>query len=321
MRYIALIVLLAALAACGSTTTTQQAAASMPGITCAGIHGDLATVVKDLKAGELEGQEAWVTDKHTGDLQILINDTSAANSSNAFNNEVQAFHFDASSYLSVNKPALAPGWQFTYTQVTDEINALAADCGLPTVQLTASQLAAQKAAQAKAAKARKAAAARAARIAAARRARAAAARAAQIAAEDTPISADLWADVIRNPDNYTGNIYTITGTVSQYNLDSNSLAEQPGDDAALVAEDYDGNQFVVEGTASVLGSAQPGEHVHRESDRGGRGGGGEHDLRRHQRGARLRRLDLHRHRLIDLTKGSQQTDGALLGAGSCLGVL
>ena len=117
------------------------------------------------------------------------------------------------------------------------------------------QVKAAAAAAAKAAAVKAAAAARAARIAARR---AAAARAAQLAAENTPISANLWSQVIRNPDNYTGNIYTITGTVTQYDINSNSLAQQAGDDA-LVAEDYDGNSFVVEGSQSTLGNVQVGQ--------------------------------------------------------------
>jgi hypothetical protein len=64
MGYSALVALAFALAACSSTTattTTQQAAASVPTITCAGIHSDLAAVVTDLKAGYTANQEAWAS--------------------------------------------------------------------------------------------------------------------------------------------------------------------------------------------------------------------------------------------------------------------
>jgi hypothetical protein len=98
--------------------------------------------------------------------------------------------------------------------------------------------------------------------AAAREKKAAAARAhaihlAIIARENTLISATLWDEVIRNPDNYEGDIYTISGTVAEYNINSNTLATQ--ESAALVAVDGNGNDFVVEAPASVLGNAQPGD--------------------------------------------------------------
>jgi hypothetical protein len=125
---------------------------------------------------------------------------------------------------------------------------------------TAQKAAAEK----KAAAAQKAAAA--ARAAAARKAaaekKAAAERAhaiheARIAAENTLISATKWDEVIRNPDAYIGDIFTISGTVAEYNLDSNSLATV--ENAAIVAVDANGNYFVVECDASKLGNVQPGQ--------------------------------------------------------------
>jgi hypothetical protein len=104
----------------------------------------------------------------------------------------------------------------------------------------------------KAAAEKKAAAAR---KAAARRA---AARAAKIAAENTPISSAQWGRVIRNPDNYIGDIYTISGTVAEYNLNSNTIATVAGNDA-LVATDANGNDFIVEADPSKLGNVQPGQ--------------------------------------------------------------
>jgi hypothetical protein len=74
---------------------------------------------------------------------------------------------------------------------------------------------------------------------------------------NTPISAAQWNAVIQNPDNYQGDIYTISGTVTEYNINSNTLATQ--ESAALVAEDSNGNYFVVEAPASVLGDVQPGD--------------------------------------------------------------
>jgi hypothetical protein len=109
-----------------------------------------------------------------------------------------------------------------------------------------------QAAQAQAAAARKAAAARAAAAA-----KAAAARAAKIAAENTPISANQWGRVIRDPSAYVGDIYTISGTVAEYNISSNTFATV--ENAALVATDANGNNFVVECDASKLGNVQPGQ--------------------------------------------------------------
>jgi len=124
-------------------------------------------------------------------------------------------------------------------------------------KLTPSQLAAQKAAQAEAAAARKAAATRAAEAAKAAAEKAAAASAAKIAAENTPISATMWGDVIRNPSAYVGDIYTISGTVAEYNINSNTFATV--ENAALVAVDANGNDFVVECDASKLANVQPGQ--------------------------------------------------------------
>jgi hypothetical protein len=88
-------------------------------------------------------------------------------------------------------------------------------------------------------------------------ARASAIHQARLARENTLISAAQWDAVIKNPDNYQGDIYTISGTVTEYNINSNTLATQ--ESAALVAVDGNGNDFVVEAPASVLGDAQPGD--------------------------------------------------------------
>jgi Protein of unknown function (DUF732) len=93
--------------------------------------------------------------------------------------------------------------------------------------------------------------------AAAAASKAAAARAAEIRAENTPISAAQWGMVIRNPDAYIGDIYTISGTVAEYNINSNTFATV--ENAALVAQDANGNYFVVEADSSKLGNVQPGQ--------------------------------------------------------------
>jgi hypothetical protein len=50
----------------------------------------------------------------------------------------------------------------------------------------------------------------------------------------------------------------ISGTVAEYNINSNTFATVAN--AALVATDSNGNQFVVEGDSSVLGNAQSGDN-------------------------------------------------------------
>jgi hypothetical protein len=122
---------------------------------------------------------------------------------------------------------------------------------------SAAQLAAQKAAEKKSAAEKAAAEKKAAAARKAAAAKAAAARAAKIAAENTPISSNQWGRVIRNPDNYVGDIYTISGTVAEYNVNSNTFASNAN--AALVATDANGNSFVVEADSSLLGNVQPGQ--------------------------------------------------------------
>ena len=114
---------------------------------------------------------------------------------------------------------------------------------------------AKAAAQAKAAA--KKAAARAAAQAKAAAKKAAARAAAKAAAENAPISATKWGKVIRDPDSYTGDVYTISGTVSQYDINSNTIATV--ETAALVAIDANGNRFIVEAAPSLLGNVTSGQ--------------------------------------------------------------
>ena len=102
------------------------------GITCAGIDPDLDTVVSDLKTEDAKLQEAWVSGGDSADLQTLISDTTGASGSDALNTDAATFNSDASTYLSDNSPVLAPGWETGFDQVTNDINALAKDCGQPT---------------------------------------------------------------------------------------------------------------------------------------------------------------------------------------------
>jgi hypothetical protein len=113
---------------------TAAAAQSAPVLlTCAQIAPDLTAAVGDLKAQDVHYQEAWVSGGDSSDLQALITDTaSATTGANQFNTDAATFNADASNYLAANSPELALGWQSGYSTVTNDINALATDCGQPT---------------------------------------------------------------------------------------------------------------------------------------------------------------------------------------------
>lgn len=146
MKKIAVPLFAATLVVCGCSTAsslssaapaTPAASATPPLITCADISTDLTVVVADLKAEAASFQEAWVTGGHQADLQALVNDvqsagTSNANDATALEGAASQFYVDASQYLNNNGEFLSPGWQTTYNQVTNDINAMATDCNLPT---------------------------------------------------------------------------------------------------------------------------------------------------------------------------------------------
>jgi hypothetical protein len=143
MRYIALIVLVLALTACGggskptaaplssSAAPAATTSTSAADITCADIDTDLDTVVSDLKTEDAKLEEAWVMGGYSTDLQALISDTNGASGSDKLDSDAVAFNSDASAYLSDNSPVLAPGWETGFDQVTNDIDALATDCGQP----------------------------------------------------------------------------------------------------------------------------------------------------------------------------------------------
>jgi hypothetical protein len=144
VRYFALVMLVLALAACGSSAKpaadpssssrvpSATSSAAVAGIVCVDIDSDLNTVVSDLKTEDAKLQEAWVGGGDSADLQALINDTDGARGSDKLKTDAATFNRDASAYLSDNSPSLAPGWEAGFDQVTDDINALAEDCGQPT---------------------------------------------------------------------------------------------------------------------------------------------------------------------------------------------
>lgn len=118
--------------ASSSAVSSATTSAAVAGITCAGIDTDLNTVVSDLKTEDAKLQEAWVSGGDSSDLQTLISDTTGASGSDELDSDAATFNSDASTYLSDNSPFLAPGWETGNDQVTNDINALAKDCGQPT---------------------------------------------------------------------------------------------------------------------------------------------------------------------------------------------
>lgn len=118
----------ARVASSGQATTRLTPTATA--LTCGEIRSDLSIVVSDLKRQDEHYQEAWVSGGNSSDLQALINDTqNAATRVNQLNGDAITFNQDATAYLADNSPDLAPDWQSDYSTVTDDINALANDCG------------------------------------------------------------------------------------------------------------------------------------------------------------------------------------------------
>ncbi len=104
---------------------------STAGLTCADIRSDLQQVTHDLRTQDRHYQEAWVSGGDSSDLQALINDTqNAVSGTNQLSVDTSNFSQAATSYLDANSPYLAPGWEQGYSTVTNDINALASDCGL-----------------------------------------------------------------------------------------------------------------------------------------------------------------------------------------------
>lgn len=117
-----------------SPATTTAPAAAPAGISCSDVSHAITTAVGDLETQDANAQEAWVTGGDSADLQTLIDDTvNASSGADQLNTDAATFNTDATSYLRDNSPELAPGWQTGYGQVTTDINAMATDCGLPTV--------------------------------------------------------------------------------------------------------------------------------------------------------------------------------------------
>jgi hypothetical protein len=114
-------------------TAAGSSAAAAPAFSCTSISTDLQTVLSDLKSSDAAEQEAWVTNGHSGDLQVLINDTNGATGSSQLDQDASTFNSDASGYLADQSPYLNTDWETEYRQVRLDINALATDCGMSPV--------------------------------------------------------------------------------------------------------------------------------------------------------------------------------------------
>jgi multidrug efflux pump subunit AcrA (membrane-fusion protein) len=229
-----------ALAGCGSTSGTTASQSSSPGSPAAAATRSVSYTA---------AQQTFINDLSS---QYNLGGGTASDNANAveLGNYVCSGFQSGESVSSVDSAVQQVQTPSISASEAAGIVSLAGQDLCPQTAQAKAAAAAVKAAAAKAAAAKAAAAQAAA-------AKAAAARAARIAAENTPISSDQWGRVLRNPDNYVGDIYTISGTVSEYNINSNTFASNAN--AALVATDANGNSFVVEADSSLLGNVQPGQ--------------------------------------------------------------
>jgi hypothetical protein len=231
------------LAGCGGTSSTTASQSSSPSSSAAASSPTPTPSVSYTAA-----QQKFLNDMTA---KYNVGTGSASDNANgvALGNEVCSGFQSGDSVSSVTTTVQQSESSFSASEVAGVVFLAGQDLCPQTPQAKAAAAAA-KAAAAKASAAQAAAAKAAA-------AKAAAARAARIAAENTPISAAQWGRVTRSPDNYVGDIYTISGTVTQYDINSNSIATV--ESAALVATDANGNQFILEANPNLLGNVQPGQ--------------------------------------------------------------
>jgi hypothetical protein len=114
----------------------NTAALSGPGITAESIRSSLAAVLADQRQADQDHREAWIADGYSSDLSVLADVTNQAGGTSALDTDARRFTTDAQDYLdaagltAVSPP---PGWQVPYAQLRADLNALAADTGLPGV--------------------------------------------------------------------------------------------------------------------------------------------------------------------------------------------
>ena len=93
------------------------------------VSGPLSTVLADLRTADRDATEAWVADGYSNDLVTLIQAAENANGPDPLNVNARRFASDARAYRAAHDPYLGD-WRADYAQVRDDLNAMAADCGL-----------------------------------------------------------------------------------------------------------------------------------------------------------------------------------------------
>lgn len=100
-----------------------------PPLTVRDVSGPLSAVLADLRTADAHATEAWVAAGYSNDLVTLIGVTGNANGTNPLNVNARRFATDASAYRTAHDPHLGD-WRADYAQVREDLNAMAADCGL-----------------------------------------------------------------------------------------------------------------------------------------------------------------------------------------------
>lgn len=103
----------------------------MPSVTAADIQPVLVPVLADLRAADRTRREAWIAEGYSNDLQQLIDAGEYAFGANRLNAGAHAASTDGYAYLAAYGTRLGKGWQTGYAQLRGDLNALAADLGLP----------------------------------------------------------------------------------------------------------------------------------------------------------------------------------------------
>ena len=93
------------------------------------VSGPLSAVLADLRTADKHATEAWVADGYSNDLVTLIGATGNANGTDPLNVNATRFNWDATAYRKAHDPYLGD-WKKDYAKVREDLNAMAADCGL-----------------------------------------------------------------------------------------------------------------------------------------------------------------------------------------------
>jgi hypothetical protein len=100
-----------------------------PLLTIRDVAGPLSAVLADLRDADRHATEAWVTDGYSNDLVTLIEAAGNANGIDPLNVNARRFASDAAAYRAAHDPYLGD-WRKDYARVREDLNAMAADCGL-----------------------------------------------------------------------------------------------------------------------------------------------------------------------------------------------